>query len=62
MSSPTVTSSVHFQARKTHTQKNKKVQGSVGKDSVNDDDSITEIYTTWHYGVIRLSCTTDLKD
>lgn len=55
-------SSVHFQARKTHTQKNEKVQGSVGKDSVNDNDSITEIYTTWHYWVIRLNCTADLKD
>lgn len=62
MSSPIVTSSVHFQARKTHTQKNEKVQGSVGKDSVNDNDSITEIYTTWHYWVIRLNCTADLKD
>ena len=62
MSSPTVTSPVHFQARKTHTQKTEKVQSSVGKDSVNDEDSITEIYTTWHYWVIRLNCTTDLKD
>lgn len=62
MSSPIVMSSVHFQARKTHTQKDERVQGSVGKIFVNYDDNIIEINTTWHYWVTRLNCTTDLKD
>lgn len=50
------------QKKKTHTQKNDGVQDHAAKISVNDDDNFVEIYTKWYYWVIKLECTTDLKD
>lgn len=55
-------SSVYSQARKTNTQKNDRVQDHAVKISVNDDDNFVEIYTKWHYRMMKLDCTSDLKD